>query len=61
MRTNPEYERIIEPVEAAAMLSARIERGTDDGSSWALHLHGQTLFINSETPIEFAVAVETDE
>lgn len=56
--TDQNYECVTTTDIAGRILGASIEQGDSDGSSWAIHIGGRTLFINSESPIEFAVPRE---
>lgn len=54
-RTDHEFEKPISLTEAGVILGANIEVGDQAGGNFAIHIGGKTLFLNSETPIEFAV------
>jgi hypothetical protein len=54
--TDPAYEQAVTAQQAAATLGLRIERGDKNGKHYALSADPfRSVFINSETPIEFAV------
>jgi hypothetical protein len=54
--TDPAYEQAVTAQQAAATLGLRIERGDKNGKHYALSADAfRSVFINSETPIEFAV------
>jgi hypothetical protein len=54
--TDPAYEQAVTAQQAAATLGLRIERGDEIGKHYALSADAfRRVFINSETPIEFAV------
>lgn len=54
--TDPTYEQAVTAQQAAATLGLRIERGDENGKHYALSADAfRSVFINSETPIEFAV------
>lgn len=57
-RLDPEYEMWISPDEAGDLLQASLEPGDLAHTSYVLHIGNRTVFINSESPIEFAIPHE---